>query len=321
MSGNGQKCAPWPLSLFLSLFLSLSPTPLHRATLMWKTASCVLRVNFRHTHAGTCQNCVAGKYFEGLGADTNTMCELCPEGSCSVNSGATTADTCGRKKVPDLHKLLKHGNSYCNTNLSCKSGTFFSPLLAMTRRQIVCCADEVNIRPHPGTPVLKCQNCVAGMFATTCGTTMHASKFSTNIGAIHENTCVQCGLGKYLPSTGNKAEANCLECGVGRWSNQPGAPSENTCTDCIAGKYSNTTLNVKENYCVKCDAGTYSETVRSVTSVNCIECITGKYSSAHGAQSSVTCIPCLSGYFSISTGADSSSHCQQCRAGTFSNYI
>ena len=65
----------------------------------------------------------------------------------------------------------------------------------------------------------------------------------------------QCPPGKYLTANDHH-EQSCLDCGVGKYNSQSGSSSQDDCLSCENGKYSDYTAATQESDCRTCDIST-----------------------------------------------------------------
>ena len=98
--------------------------------------------------------------------------------------------------------------------------------------------------------------------------------------------CIECPVGKYLPTEGSANATDCVPCGRGKYSAERGATSEGTCRDCGAGKYAATEGNVQDSDCIPCKRGTFSNATGALAEDTRMECSAGKYAAAEGVRKS-----------------------------------
>ncbi|GMH54749.1 hypothetical protein TL16_g01736 [Triparma laevis f. inornata] len=113
-----------------------------------------------------------------------------------------------------------------------------------------------------------------------------------------EGSCLLCGQGKYLDSTGAVAETQCKVCPVAKYNDNNGlgtdcffcqkgkfapATGYDVCEDCVTGTYAS---NEGSTRCTQCEEGTHSNVTGSE---NCADCAGGTFTDYRGA---VICQPC-----------------------------
>ena len=245
------------------------------------------------TEAGTCEDCVAGKYLATQGSDAEADCVLCAAGTYSSAVGATAEATCE----------------------DCAAGKYLSTQGNTAEADCVLCAvGKFSMTSGAWT----CEDCGPGKYLATQGSDAESDcvlcavgKYSSVVGAAEETTCEECGAGKYLATQGNTAEGDCVLCSAGTYSSAVGATAETTCEDCAAGKYLSTQGNTAEDDCLLCAAGKFSMTVGAEA---CEDCSAGKYLSTQGNTAETDCVLCAAGKYASVTG---STTCQNCGAGKY----
>ena len=262
------------------------------------------------TEAGTCEDCVAGKYLATQGSDAEADCVLCAAGTYSSAVGATAETTC--EDCAAGKYLSTQGNTAEDDCLLCAAGKF-----SMTVGAEACedCSAGKYLSTQGNTAETDCVLCAAGKYASVTGSTTcqncGAGKYLPTEGNMNEADCEECGAGKYLATQGNTAEGDCVPCSAGTYSSAVGATTEVTCEDCAAGKYLSTQGNTAEDDCLLCAAGKFSMTVGAEA---CEDCSAGKYLSTQGNTAETDCVLCAAGKYASVTG---STTCQNCGAGKY----
>ena len=287
--------------------------------------ACVAGKYKNTTGSALCEDCGTGKYSGQVGAETESVCTICPDAAsspagstlqehCRCNLGYTGSDggPCD-PCIPGTYKA-EAGSAQC---VACAEGKYLEHAAAILQSECVSCVE--NSHSEPGSANATDCSCNAGYTGSDGG------------------PCVACVAGKYKPSPGSGA---CLVCEAGKFSGGEAQTNASTCVDCPAFSSAisaSTTVHdchCNAGYtgphggpCVACEAGKFKTHNGSAL---CTECGAGKYSIeiaqvyesgcttcpdfSHSSQGSnnVTECTCNMGY----TGNDGGP-CSACVAGTY----
>ncbi|GMH86453.1 hypothetical protein TrVE_jg3945 [Triparma verrucosa] len=248
-----------------------------------------------HTSINSCIDCESGKMAND--PTTASSCIICSAGkySSAVSTSCTSCSP-GKYITDDANTASLHADLVACVN--CDAGKSSTPPASSCH--IVC---PTGTHSSPGSPCLDCE----------------AGKFNEN---IQQETCTNCGTGRYSTTTGNTAISFCLNCEAGKASSE-----EDRTTPCPACPDGTSAPAPGLDSCPSCQAGTYSNNPDGA--MTCTLCATGKYSSA--AQST-SCDDCVAGTFNLVEGSvtcdkcpagqkmnDAGDGCEVCPNGKFSN--
>ena len=319
---DGGTCLPCPAGTFKNLtgsvactrcaFKSTSPNSSVAAT------DCRCFAGYTGPNGGVCSECPAGTYKEVLGsapclnacpANTNSPVASKAVSECICNAGYTGPD--GQVCVDCAAGKFKvsRGSGACT---SCPSNAE-SPAASVNATQCMC------NKGYSGANGEACVACVAGTFKDVKGSVAceacAAGKFSVDVAATGESTCLDCPAGSESPAASG-ANTECL-CKPG-YSGPDGGP----CTICPLGKYkvlagadacsdcpvdSSAPAGSKEKTACICVAGTSGP----VGGDACVSCDAGKFKDAEGTN---RCTDCAAD--TISPVKSTTATACQCMAGT-----
>ena len=206
----------------------------------------------------------------------NNKCIDCIAGKFSNNIGSLKCIDCIAGKFSSIN-----GSTSCSI---CNKGT-------ISNNSASTCSSCTLGRYSEHEDMSSCKLCLAG-------------KFSTTIGAIDEETCMNCYTGLISPPGSSictkcnsgeykSGDNSCSKCPVGRFGSNIGLENINRCTKCPEGKYG---LNIgysNDSVCNKCPIGKYNNLKGQTDIINCINCKSGKYSKTNGNPSESNCISCI----------------------------
>jgi hypothetical protein len=231
--------------------------------------------------SSACSPCPDGFYSNIRGANSSSLCVVCPQGSYG---GGGTISTC----VP------------------CPSGSFGieNLLLPPISSSIAC--KQCPAGSYSSSGALECTFCPVGFYSESTGSILCKSCPSGSYGVMPGSSnktlaCIQCPVGTFNELTG-QTRISCTSCPTGTASNSTGASSKNTCKSCEPGTYSLS----GDSSCTPCLPGFYSDTSNSG---QCTPCPRNTYNELSGASSLSQCILCPSGTFTAVSGTSSSSDC------------
>ncbi|GMH66854.1 hypothetical protein TL16_g04527 [Triparma laevis f. inornata] len=263
------------------------------------------------TGASVCTSCGAGKYSSSPGS-SDEFCLDCDAGTFS-EQGSASCITCS------FGKYSSAASASCT---SCPSGKYITDdaTTASLHADDIACFDcdagKSSTPPAPSCPIV----CPIGTYAagTPC-LDCEAGKFNEN---VQQESCTECGTGRYSTTTGNTIESDCRNCEAGKASSEEvrttpcpacpegksaPAPGLSSCPSCPAGTYSNSPDGATN--CALCSVGKYTSAAQSTS---CDDCNTGSFNLVEG---SVTCDKCPAGQKMNNAGND----CEVCPDGKFSN--
>ena len=296
--------------------------PLNSATLADGSstlASCQCAKGYYRGALG-CTLCQRGRYKDAV--NNNASCTLCPAGTRSTLTGATSLGDCA---VCPAGTSSLAGSEVCNPCSSgfaaaegsgnctrCAAGFFSDGTLAACSP---CLAGTFDNNPFNGEPG-QCESCPAGTAsmaqnASSSGTCKPcAPGFVSNAGAA---ACRACDAGQYSLA----GVAQCLQC-PGNATSAPGSaygqcyclPGFNkrmldatqfACDPCPPGRFSEGNASV----CSACPPGTASPVALLTSGAGCGSCPAGQFAPA----GSTACRACAGWSASASAGSGSCANC------------
>ncbi|GMH74627.1 hypothetical protein TrLO_g1929 [Triparma laevis f. longispina] len=251
-----------------------------RCTMSWCDGSDNLFGTPNSFTQGTCQFCSPRS---GIPPDSiyfsTSSCQICEAGKFSQGTGGYYCIECASGKIAPA------GAEECT---SCETGKSSSADFSS-------CEDCEAGKFGNGGP---CTDCPQGTYSTPSSpscTTCEVGKYNGN---ERQGSCLLCGQGKYLDSTGAVAETQCKVCPVAKYNDNNGlgtdcffcqkgkfapATGYDVCEDCVTGTYAS---NEGSTRCTQCEEGTHSNVTGSE---NCADCAGGTFTDYRGA---VICQPC-----------------------------
>jgi hypothetical protein len=230
----------------------------------------------------TCDNCEAGKASATVGANSDSTCIDCDQGSYAA-AASTECTDCTSGQYGEDNACINCAAG--KIGIGVKQVDFASACIACDAGKTSNAGDGAD----SGTGA-DCTDCSAGQYGAV-GTGEDAS-----LGDL--GTCSDCGEGKY--GTGGAAE--CIACPAGTGAGE-GSGASSDCADCGAGKYS---LNAGDSFgCQYCDGGGWSAETAQVDQSNCKECPNGRFRSTGGTDTTgeatelEACLACPTGKMSV----------------------
>eukprot|EP00961_Rhodomonas_salina_P295403 3935419-Rhodomonas_salina.1 len=193
--------------------------------------------------AGTCVNCVTGKYREAVAADTPFSreanecwpCESCENGKFRDSCGLGSRGSC--EPCPAGSYKSSDGTGECD---ACDAGTY---------------------QPGTSAGASFCFDCAKGTFEGSKGS---SACWSCSPGehqnVIRATACRDCLPGQFSL---NDASIDCIDCGLGEFQDQSG---QSYCKECVAGEYGPAR---KADRCWPCEQGTYTDQSKLSTCLDC----------------------------------------------------
>jgi hypothetical protein len=249
-----------------------------------------------------CMSCNAGTYSSVVGASSEAVCTLCPDGYFSKQARQTSAVACATCQTGTVSVAQRTGCTACGIGTICPPG-YQTPIRCVSGLQ----CDGTSIQALPGFLPYLIDNCTAAIPCppgTLCaglatppvekGLLLSAENRTHFV--VYENgplsTPLSCpgltlsyGYQRINPSSGNQNGA---------------APQGHSILFrllpllCPAGQF------LSDSACIPCDPGTYSTAMGALFDTTCSRCSPGTYSALTGATS---CTPARPGEFVSTYGA------------------
>jgi hypothetical protein len=170
-----------------------------------------------NVNAGTCENCLVGKFKTGLG-EWDTLCTDCDMGDYAVAPGTDTCTEC------PMGKYSRSGHTVC---FICPRGKF------ATGNSNAICSNCASGQHATGTETENCDGCPAGRFQALEGKYFcfgcPEGKFQANPG---QDNCGDCAHCMYSENTATACYSQKTHCRLSQWSTW--GTCDKTCSEGLA---------------------------------------------------------------------------------------